>query len=249
MAVTAVAELRARLKGETLRLPPLKGLCSNTSIVISPYYDQLKQTIETRFNEWITEPDVRAKARELDLAYFEATFVHTLPPKTLCLLTGSSWYPHASFDRLLTITWFTIWIFLWDDDIEDTATINGSENINLESLHQQALQYIEFHLGLSGSEVEPPPPTKYCGLFKHAAEPLRTACTITWRREFYQHLAWYMKCCEVEHRFVSSDSLPTASEYWEHRLGKSSIDTYSALAEYVFPSIFAQHQNLTGNLE
>jgi hypothetical protein len=129
------------------------------------------------------------------------------------------------------MTWFTIWIFIWDDGTEDTATVDSNENINPESLHQQALEYIEFQLGLSDGDVEAVPPTKYCGLFKYTAEPLRIACTVTWRREFYQHLAWYMKCCEVEHQFVRSGSLPTLSEYWGHRLGTSSIDAYSALAE------------------
>lgn len=82
MAVTAASELRIRLRKETLRLPPLQRLCSDRSIEISPYYDQLKDTVEARFDQWFTEPGIRRKARELDLAYFKATFVNTFPFQT-----------------------------------------------------------------------------------------------------------------------------------------------------------------------
>jgi hypothetical protein len=231
--VAAVEELRAKLNKQTLCLPPLQGLCSDGPIEISPYYERLKETIETRLDGWITEPDVRMKARELDLAYLKAMFVYALILQMSWSLTVSSWLPHASFDRLLTMSWLILCFFIWDDGIEDTATVNSSEDGNLELLHQQALLYVGFHLGLSDGEVEPVPPTKYFVLFKYAAEPLRTACTATWRREYYQHLALYMKCCEVEHQFVRSGSLPTSSEYWEHRLGTAFGDVCSALAEYV----------------
>jgi hypothetical protein len=81
MTTTAVAELRAKLNKETLRLPPLQRLCSDKSIEISPYYDRLKEVVEARFDEWFTEPDLRVKARELDLAYFQATYVPTSTPQ------------------------------------------------------------------------------------------------------------------------------------------------------------------------
>jgi hypothetical protein len=127
------------------------------------------------------------------------------------------------------MSWYTTWIFLWDDGVEASAT--AGSDIDLKLLHHQALRYIAFHLGLSSDETEPASPTKYCSLFKHAAEPLRAACTVTERERLYQQLARYMACCEIEHQFVQAGTLPTVAEYWEHRLGTSSINTYSAVAE------------------
>lgn len=79
MAATAASELRIKLRKETLRLRPLQRLCSDRSIEISPHYDRLKGTVEARLDQWLTDPDVRRKARDLDLAYFKATFVYTFP--------------------------------------------------------------------------------------------------------------------------------------------------------------------------
>jgi hypothetical protein len=124
------------------------------------------------------------------------------------------------------MSWYIIWIFLWDDGVEATA---GS-GMDLKLLHYQALRYIAFHLGLSSDPTEPPPPTKYCSLFEHAAKPLRAASTVAERQRLYQQLARYMACCESEHRFVQEKTLPTVAEYWDHRLGTSS-NTYSALAK------------------
>jgi hypothetical protein len=155
-------------------------------------------------------------------------------------LTPDSWYPRSSLDRLETISWYTLWLFLWDDTIEDSAIPQANpesqsstdKSMKIGWLHQQALRYVKFHLGLSPRPAEEPAaPTRYCALFKYAAEPLRAACSITERNRLYQLLSSYMECCEVEHGFVSRASLPKLDEYWGHRLGTSGVHTYGALGE------------------
>ncbi|KAK0707347.1 isoprenoid synthase domain-containing protein [Lasiosphaeris hirsuta] len=133
------------------------------------------------------------------------------------------------------MAWYSMWLFLWDDVVEDSAipSAANTNTLRVEWLHEQALKYVEFHLGLSASAEEPPPPTKYCTLFKHAGAPLREACTVAERVRFYAALQEYMECCEVESAYVRRGELPSTSEYWEHRLGTSSVNTYSALGEYM----------------
>ncbi|KAK3998261.1 isoprenoid synthase domain-containing protein [Cladorrhinum sp. PSN332] len=123
--------------------------------------------------------------------------------------------------------WYSLWIFLWDDVIEDST-------VPVRTVQQQALKYMEHHLGLApASSPEPPAPTKYCALFQHCAKPLRAECTISERRRFLDQIGNYMEGCEVEQEFVLGGKLPALEEYWDHRLYTSSVWTYCAIADYM----------------
>jgi hypothetical protein len=79
MTTITMSATGLKLRGQVLHLPNPHRLCSDRHFEISPHYEQLKQVVEERLDEWITDPDVRIKARETDLAYFSATFV--CPPR------------------------------------------------------------------------------------------------------------------------------------------------------------------------
>jgi len=132
------------------------------------------------------------------------------------------------------MAWYSMWLFLWDDVVEDSVIPSSAKDNKVDWLHENALRYVKFHLGLSGSDVEPPSPTKYCALFKHCAGPLREFSTEKELTRFYETLEEYMTCVGVESQYVAAKELPTLQEYWEHRLGTSSVHTYCALTEYVF---------------
>ncbi|KAK0642148.1 isoprenoid synthase domain-containing protein [Cercophora newfieldiana] len=217
----AVDLVSQKLRGQTLRLPNLFGFYSQWPNEISPHYEQLKATIESKIDEWIDPCDelVRLKARKVNLPLFSAI-----------------WYPRSTLDRLETMSWYSMWLFLWDDVVEDTAIPSDScttELSRITYLHSHALEYVKFHLGLSDNETEPEPPTKYCTLFKHAGENLRRDCTERERQKFYETIKEYMTCVEVESRWVAEKELPRVDEYWAHRLGTSSVYTYCALGEYM----------------
>lgn len=131
------------------------------------------------------------------------------------------------------MAWYSMWLFLWDDVVEDSAIPSSASENKVDWLHENALRYVKFHLGLSGPDEEPASPTKYCTLFKHCGAPLRASCTEKERRKFYEAIEEYMTCVGIESRYVAKKELPTLQEYWEHRLGTSSVNTYCALGEYV----------------
>lgn len=146
------------------------------------------------------------------------------------------------------MAWYTLWIILWDDVIEDStfpdsvrATAAASETnddldlAKVEWLHKQALKYVKYELGLVEDDKIPAPlpPTKYCGLFRHCAGPLRTECTLPERQRIYDEIKYYMDCCEAEQKYFRTGKLPTLERYWDHRFGSSSVNTYNALGEYV----------------
>ncbi len=72
---TAVDRVSLKLKGQTLCLPNLFGFYSQWPNEISPHYEELRKTIESKIQEWIDPSDehVRRKARKVDLPIFCAT--------------------------------------------------------------------------------------------------------------------------------------------------------------------------------
>ncbi|KAH8893862.1 hypothetical protein GQ53DRAFT_644747 [Thozetella sp. PMI_491] len=133
------------------------------------------------------------------------------------------------------MAYYSMWLFLWDDVIEDKATESdaGPDCDKVEWLHTKALEYAAFHLGVGDTEDEPLPPTKYCTLFRHAADRLREDMDLDQRRAFLGEIGFYMGCCEIEQDYVRAGGLPSIEAFWSHRLGTSSVYTYNALGEYM----------------
>ncbi|KAH8891514.1 terpenoid synthase [Thozetella sp. PMI_491] len=218
MATSQSSTLASRVRGETLIVPNLSGLFRRWPSAVNPHYPAAEAIIDAKIREWIHEEHLRRRLRKVNLAMF-------------C----SSWYPKASLDRLLTLAYYTMWLFLWDDGIEEMAKeSSGDTGLNdVKELHHRASEYVAFHLGLIESRDEPAAPTRYFGLFKHAATTLRIAMTPRKREAFLDQLKIYMRCCEVEQGYLRAGKLPTVHDYWQHRLGTSSIYTYCCLIEYM----------------
>lgn len=142
-----------------------------------------------------------------------------------------SWYPRSSLDRLLTMAWFSMWLFIWDDVVEDSVIPESEDDKKVDWLQDSALKYVEFHLGLSDSAEEPPPPTKYCTIFKHAGAPLRADSSRRERQMFHDKLKQFMDDVKLESVYVRNKQLPTIDEYWRYRLGGSSVYAYCAIGE------------------
>ncbi|KAK0629375.1 isoprenoid synthase domain-containing protein [Bombardia bombarda] len=208
MAVTSVAEISARLRGQTLCVPNLHPFYSQWPKEISPYYEQLKVTIENKIQEWISDERVRKAARDVDLPTFCAT-----------------WWPNSSLHRLETMAWYSLWIILWDDVVEYAESDNPTT--------EQTLKYVEFQLGLSKSTEAPETPTKYCELLKYAAPALKADLTLVERQRLYNEIKYYLEGCELEQTFVQAGAMPSLENYWDHRFGTSAVNTYNALGEYM----------------
>jgi len=141
----------------------------------------------------------------------------------------------ASLERLHTMILYTLWIFLWDDDL-DGADNNLSgllEKVSAEELHDRTLAYLQYHLGMSPTDsgnAEPRAPP-YAEIAKAAAEKLRTACSKVQLNRLLKELKLYMDCCLFEQGHLNGNTLPTVEEYWAGRYGSSAVSTYTALSE------------------
>ncbi|KAK3332958.1 isoprenoid synthase domain-containing protein [Cercophora scortea] len=224
-ALNPIIEITARLKGQILRCPNLAPSFSKWPSGVSPHYEQLKATVESRIQEWIPDQHIARSARNLDLPFFVAT-----------------WWPKAAVESLETIAWMSLWLFIWDDLVEDAAMPDSlTADGKVKWLHHQAFEYVESELGLSTSLELVASPTKYCSLFKHAAVAMRAGCSANERRRFCDAFRHYMECCETEEVYRLSGVVPDIDTYWKHRVGSSGMDMYIALAEYMSGSHIPDH--------
>ncbi|KAK3693084.1 isoprenoid synthase domain-containing protein [Podospora appendiculata] len=233
MTINPVVNIAAQLKGQVLRCPDLTPSFSQWPSGVSPHYKQLEATVERRIREWIPDQQIARSARNLDLAYFVAT-----------------WWPKASVENLETMAWMTLWLFIWDDFVEDAAMPDSlSAEGKVEWLHHQAFSYVESELGLSESSQPAKSPTKYCSLFKYAAVGLRDNCSVAVRRQFCDAFRYYMACCETEEVYTRSGAVPDIETYWKHRVGSSGMDMYIVLQEFMAGSNIPEHLHETPEIK
>jgi hypothetical protein len=149
--------------------------------------------------------------------------------------TSLRWWPDAPIDRHLSIIYYTLWLFVWDDhfdsrDIDPSLPTAGDQ---LSHIHAQAIEYIKYHLGLSKLEYEPMAPSQYSKIFAEAGEFFRSGMTETQRTRFLKQINFYMECSHTHQRYIEHAKIPkTRDEYWRMRSGDSAYLTYCALNEY-----------------
>jgi len=135
------------------------------------------------------------------------------------------------------LAFFNLWLFVWDDEIERAgyeADDSGLGGKPVPHLQEEALEYIAYHLGLlDPATPEPAPPTKSMLIIKGPCIALKADCRESTRRRFWEELKFYMKCCNLEYEHLRCGVLPSTEDYWQLRLGTSSVYAGCALAEYV----------------
>lgn len=153
--------LRPLLSNTCLRIPDLTQLFRRWPAALNPHYPNLARRVEAKLLELVPNPKTREQMRKVDLALF-----------------ASLWWPTATLRRLEAVVYYSLWLFLWDDEI-DGAGLEGDrgKHANEELLGKQALEYVKFHLGvvdeMRGSEKEPVAPTKATRIAKKPAEWIR----------------------------------------------------------------------------
>lgn len=69
-----IPSLRARLKGQTLRIPDLRPLFSHWPTALSPNYHELTEIIEAELIDLVPNPKTRAKMHKINLPLFACLY-------------------------------------------------------------------------------------------------------------------------------------------------------------------------------
>lgn len=146
-----------------------------------------------------------------------------------------SWNPHTDWDELVTIATYVIWLFIWDDEIDDGDT-NASQDEELaQAYYKRSISYIRQELGLTNNTVGVlVAPGTNMALFADVGKVLRIATSQSLRNRFYIELDNYMVNVCLEHGQRLQGNVPTLKEYLEIRLGSIGSSPHITLARY-FP--------------
>lgn len=148
----------------------------------------------------------------------------------------SSWWPKASLSSLKAATYYTTWVFAWDDKFDQASLgISGpTEYDRSTQMRHRALKHVTHHLGLSDSDIASLPPSSYSKIFADAGELFRKGCNKGQLERFQKQIQYTMDCTMRHQEYISSGDLPASRlEYWSTRLGDSFTFTFWAINEYI----------------
>lgn len=146
------------------------------------------------------------------------------------------WWPEASFEKLQILAYLVIWLFTWDDEIDEPTGAYSDDMKAAQVYRAETLRFIRFHLGLSSDEASCQTQSQIIRSVDVICQALRESYTFSQRERFYQEIARFMAASEEEQRGRLEEKVPTLEEYWSFRLGTSAVYIGTAVGEYSISS-------------
>ncbi|KAI8946133.1 terpenoid synthase [Xylaria longipes] len=230
-------ELIARLRVKSYYLPDLKRQFKGWPDALNPHYSQLKISLDARIND-LYLPD---RAADLIKANYG--------------LCTSLWWPRATLERLEICTFWFLWLFTWDDEI-DRSTSNLFLSLpDANKFRDESYHFLRYCLGVPTEETvkwmfDKDPPTRLLiRSFDVMAEKVRQAYNRDQVMVFVDAMGHYMGCQQHEQHCKLMGKLPIPEQYWDTRLGTSAVLVTLALNEYAdeqtIPRWIMDHEHMS----
>lgn len=166
---------------------------------------------------------------------------------------AATWWPKAKSEELTVLLFFSIWLFNWDDEIDEPCGIYTDDLEGAERYRSQTIDFAAQCLGLQ--DLAPSTQTraqnKIIASFKDVGEPLVKAYTVgtsnaltamffsyaradldsEQRQRFMAELLRFINHTGQEQNFRLRKDIPTISEYWSFRMGTSAVGVVVAIQE------------------
>ncbi|KAI1393610.1 terpenoid synthase [Hypoxylon trugodes] len=198
--------LASQLDSKTFRLPNLWEVFSEWPLKENPHVKRLEGLVNSMLERIVTN-ERKLKALK------QANFARLI----------SLWYPDAEWPELEIATAYSVWIFVWDDEVDAGDTDVSHDEELSRAYYQKSLDTIHHLLGLDTQgqkfvdEKQALHPNMV--LFTDAARGIRSAADRIQRERFYHELEHFMIQVGVEHSHRMRGSIPTVEKYLEIRSG------------------------------
>jgi hypothetical protein len=170
-------------------------------------------------------------------------------------LFAATWWPKASFEELTVLLYFAIWLFNWDDEIDEPSGSYSNDPEGAEQYRARTTDFVRKCLNLPGrSAGVDPSQNRIIASFKDIGEPLATACTLGTYRNVSARAGWYqleilltvspgqrkrfmaelrrfLAHTKREQQFQLRTQIPSLEEYWSFRMGSSAVGLVVAVQE------------------
>ncbi|OBR05021.1 Terpene synthase family protein [Colletotrichum higginsianum IMI 349063] len=205
------------LKGTAIRVPNLYGILKGWPVKANINYKRLIPVIESTFDRLVKPSQLREKYRKANYARFVSLY-----------------YPHPKWDQVRILALYIIWLFCWDDAIDQQGTGDLSNDILHAKAHRDnTIRVLEHFLGLA------PPKTKLSVELQNAnpelkmiGDKLQMGYSLEQRQTFMTQMRRYIDNCHEEQKMRLQGTLPDIESYSELRHGTAAVWTLCALIEY-----------------
>ncbi|KAK2589502.1 hypothetical protein QQS21_012823 [Conoideocrella luteorostrata] len=204
------------LRGRTVRIPNLKALFNHWPCGRSPHYEALIPVVDLRLESLVHDPVKLKKLKSADFALFT-----------------SCWWPLADFERSRIVAYFVIWLFLWDDEIDESSGSLTNDFNNSQTYRARTFEFVEQCLGLKNHNLAGQDLHPFISSFEPIGQALYVAYTRSQAQKFMVEMQVFMDASETEQHTRLDGGVMDLETYWKVRLGTSAVGLCSAMIEYV----------------
>lgn len=151
-------------------------------------------------------------------------------------LFAALWWPDAELEKLKIIAYLIIWLFTWDDEIDEPTGEFSDDFDGAQMYRQNTLKFVKSCLGLVPADPSVRPLNRIIQSFDVIGFALRKFYDVEQCQRFYDVVAHFMKESEIEQMFKLKGKVPTLEEYWAFRLGTSAVYVTCAVGEFAMSS-------------
>lgn len=208
----------AELRGQSIVLPDLNAIFLGWPKDVNPGLDRLRDDVDEWLTRTLSHNSKIKSLRGADFGYF-----------------GATWWPQASYDRLKTCTLVAVWLFAWDDEIdEDDGSLWDDSELS-QPYRDETREYVRACLSLRGKlDHENIGPTNATIIaFESIGMAIRDAYSYEQRLRFMDECNDFLEMSQRE-QVIRLRGVPTMEEFWSYRLGSSAVYVTLAVNEYAW---------------
>ncbi|KAL3440937.1 isoprenoid synthase domain-containing protein [Aspergillus insuetus] len=181
MATVSRARLIERLQQETITITGLRSAFSSwpfrTNLHLSRVREEVEQMLVRRFRD---HPKLQTLLRG-DYKLF-----------------GATWWPCAEYKELLVATELSLWLFMWDDELDSDAGSLAQDFDQGQRYRAEIFQFVTNHLGHDDSTSLLHSSNSAIQGFDFIGAALRESCSIDQRKIFLKEFRFFMNKSETE---------------------------------------------------
>ncbi|QSZ31558.1 hypothetical protein DSL72_001125 [Monilinia vaccinii-corymbosi] len=212
-------QLVLSLKGQQVHIPDLSPIFQDWPQGVNAEVHGIRQDIEQRLESLFPDDPRLEKLKAADFSMF-----------------GSCWWPKASVERLRIVIYLSIWLFVWDDELDWENAPLANDFSRGQTFRSETIAYLRHYLSLGKLGSSDEPSNNIITSFKVIGDAICKEYTETQRQLLFEQLIFYIDCSEMEQRVRLSGKLPTVQEYWHFRMGTSAVGVTLAVNEFALGS-------------
>ncbi|TAQ83097.1 hypothetical protein B7494_g8579 [Chlorociboria aeruginascens] len=141
------------------------------------------------------------------------------------------WWPHAALEEQRILAYVVIWLFTWDDEIDEPTGSVADDFQGAERYREETEQFVKFCLQLSDKGT-PGQGHPIVQSFRDIGDALCGAYDAAQRERFFAEISMFMRMSKREQDIRLQGKLPSLDQYWEFRMGTSAVYIGVSMGEF-----------------